>query len=145
MTSIIVPSRYAEGKPNRRPVNVFSKILRGRRDPFNKRYRGPVWKGVAQDALIGEHPGRRYGQLPGAWISDLVERRKAIVLCETPCQSKFYYKRAAYYKDERYGSCVTGTCDGCREYTTRGRLYLPEERLVDFSGKARPGQCWSPA
>ena len=97
------------------------------------------------DVGLVEHPGRKSGQLAGTWVSDLAERRKAIVLCETPCQSRFYYKRAQYYKDERYGSRATARCDGCREYTTRGRLYLPEERLTEPSGMSRPGQCWSPA
>jgi hypothetical protein len=146
MMSLIVPSQYALGKPNRRPVaNSFAQILRGRKNPKNKRYRGPVWKGVGQHEGMIEHPGRKFGQLPGVWISDLTERRKVVVLCDTPCQSKFYYKRAQYYRDERYGSCATGTCDGCRKYTTRGRLYFPEERLTEPSGMSRPGQCWSPA
>jgi hypothetical protein len=144
--SLIVPERFAAGKPNQQRVpNPYAVAVRSRVDRFNKRWRGNVWKGVGPNEGMTEHPGRKYGQVPGAWVSDLVALRKAIVLCDTPCQSKFFYRRAHYYKDEVYGSRATATCDGCREYTTRGRLYLPEERLVDSSGKARPGQCWSPA
>jgi hypothetical protein len=144
--SLIVPSQYARGKPNRRPVvNEYARVVRGRKDPRNTRYRGPVWKGAGKNGGMLEHPGRKYGQVPGSWIDDLTQLRKVIILCDTPCQSKFYYKRAQYYRDERYGSRATATCDGCRKHTTRGRLYLPEERLTDPSGMSRPGQCWSPA
>ena len=133
---LIVPERFGTGKPNpRRTPNPFARFARNSRQ---------VWKGYAPNRVLPEHPGRKAGQLAGTWVSDLAERRKAIVLCDTPCQSKFYYKRAGYYRDGRYGARAVATCDGCKQFTTRGQLYLPEERLVDSSGRIGPGQVWSP-
>lgn len=146
MTSLIVPRGLGTGKPGRRDVeNPFARIVRGRARPNQQRYRGPVWRGVGPDAAgLVEAPGRKVGRTAGGYIDDLCQLRKSIVLCDV-CQSRFYYRRAHYYRDERYGACVLSNCDGCREYTARGRLYLPEERLVDASGMARPGQVWRPA
>jgi hypothetical protein len=119
-------------------------MIRRRISAAHQRYRGPVWKGVAEHAGgLPEAPGRKVGATPGGYIDDFVSLRKSIVLCDA-CQPKFYYRRAKYYKDEVHGSRVLSSCDGCRDYTQRGRLYMPEERLTDSSGVAQPGQCWSP-
>lgn len=138
---LIVPERFGKGKKNVRREN-FGRMP----NPLQswKKYRQRIWKNYEPNLMMPEHPGRKNGQLAGTWISDLVARRKVIVLCDTPCQSRFYYKRANYYRDARYGSRSIGTCDGCREWTTRGQLYLPEERLIEPSGRVMPGQVWSP-
>lgn len=142
MASLIVPRGYAEGKPNRRPVaNPFAGMLRSRKSHKQNRYVGPVWKGVGPQP--DEHPGRKYGNTVSSWMSDLTELRKAIVLGDC-CQSKFYYQRAHYHRDERWSGRVTGKCDGCRQYVTSGRLYLPEELLINSDGSSSPGQCWAP-
>lgn len=145
MASLIVPSHYARNKPNRRAVtNVFARIVHNRKSG-QRRYRGPVWKGVAPNAGgMTEHPGRPMGRPVGTWVDDLVQLRKTLVFCEL-CQHRFSERNASYYKDTRYGNCVHSKCDGCKEHTARGRLYLPEERLVEFSGMSKPGQVWHPA
>ena len=146
MPSLIVPQGYGKGKPNRRllPTNPFAAIVRSRQNASKKRYVGKVWKGVGQNAGgLGEAPGRKVGKVAGAHIEDMVELRKSIVLC-THCTHKFYYRRAKYYKDGRFGPKVLDRCDGCRSYNGDGQLFLPEERLVDFSGIAKPGQVWRP-
>lgn len=141
---LIVPSQYAEGKQGvrqeRNPFsNVFARIVRSRQNANQKRYVGPVWRGVGPQA--DEHPGRPYGNTVSSWIDDLCQLRKVVLLCDG-CQSRFDYKRAHYFRDERWSGRVTATCDGCREYTTRGRMYLPEERILSSTGVGEPGQCW---
>lgn len=143
---LIVPRGYANGKPGRRAEgnpfrNPFAQILRRRKSPAQRRYVGPVWKGVGPQP--DEHPGRAYGQVVGAWISDLVELRKVIVLCDG-CAFRFYYKRAKFYKDALFGPRAIATCDGCRTYTVRGQIFMPEERLIESSGEILSGQCWAP-
>ncbi len=131
--SLIVPSRYAVGKPGRRKIsNPFASM---------RRHATRVWKDEGKRPL-NVHPGRKYGATVGGWISDLTELRKAIVLCWR-CQSKFYYKRAKYYRDEVF-PYATGTCDGCRQIAVQGKLYIPEERLSDPGSLVKPGQCWTP-
>lgn len=141
---LIVPSRFAKGKPNRRKVrfvNPFAEIVKRRKSIQSKRYYGKVWKDTGYQP-IPEAPGREMGKPHGTYISDMVELRKTILLCWR-CKPKFFYKRALYYKDEVFPH-ASGRCDACDRYDNRGQLYLPEEALSDPGGMLRPGQCWTP-
>ncbi len=143
--TLLLLKKDAEGRERAKPTgNVWANMVRRRKSITHKRYRGPAWKGVGPNAGgLVEHPGRKHGEVVGSWIDGLTARRKVIVLC-SGCMSKFHYKRVQYHKDERFGQTATGTCDGCRDYTTKGRVFLPEESLVQASGHALPGQCWIP-
>lgn len=145
MTTLIVPRGYATGKPNRRPVaNPFAGAIRRRLSAAHQRWVGPAWKGVPEHAGgLREAPGRKVGCAPGTHIDDMIQLRKSIVLCDT-CSYRFSPKRVKYYRDEIYGARVLSPCDGCREYSQRGQLFLPEERLTNSSGIAEPGQVWKP-
>ena len=154
---LIVPSRYAAGKPGRQredisvlgvarerqvPTNPFAWILRRRKSAAHRRYRGPVWKDTGQMPLV-EAPGRALGKPHGSYIDDLVQLRKVVLLC-WKCMPRFYYKRAHYYKDEVFPR-YCGSCDACREHTEQGKAFFPEERLAEPGGRLRPGQVLTPA
>ncbi len=149
--TLFLPRQYATGRttvpkppaPKSRPSKPFwgpetyvgqliDNVRRGRK--------ASPWKGAGPDPIA--HPGRGYGEPVGVWIDGLVARRKVIVLCDG-CMSKFYYKRVHYYRDERFRNTCTAECDGCRDYTSRGRIFMPEERLIEKPG-GEPGQCWIP-
>jgi hypothetical protein len=142
---LIVPSRLAEGKPNRQKVanpfrNPFAEMLRRRR-PHQKKYYGKVWKSNGQSP-IPMAPGRKAGKPHGVFIDEMVTLRKVILLCWR-CQPRFFYKRANYYKDAVF-SHTTGKCDACKEFEPRAQAYYPEERLAEPGGMLRPGQVLTP-
>lgn len=79
---------------------------------------------------------------PGAWVTDLAELRKAILLCWA-CAPKFDHVAYGYHKDRRWQTETGGTlgvCDGCRaDGQLKKQLYI-HESLV---GKG-PGQSHIP-
>ena len=89
------------------------------------------------DAL--EHPGRRTDgtQTAAAWLSDLIELRKLILLC-TYCRPKFNPRRHRYrkfYTPALVGGVdpymTNGRCDGCKQNTALlpggGTAFVSEE------------------
>lgn len=123
-----------------RPSNIWKK--RGK--PFWKDASNKVsWRNDAGSRQPLEHPGRKVGHPEGSYVSDLAERKKAIILCWR-CQPRFDYKRAHYYKDERF-PYVVGRCDGCREFMNhQAKLYIHESFLGEPGGRTKSGQCWTP-
>ncbi len=88
-----------------------------------------------------EHPGRRTKmsgyQSPAAWIGDLADSRKLIILCSF-CKNKFNYKKNKYLhrftpdlSGKTSGFHVNGKCDGCKQQTMRmggeARMFIAEE------------------
>ena len=140
-SQLIVPSRFAQGRPGRRRVeNPFARFVRARKTPGSKvrgrpfRYRG--------ENPIPQDLGRPVGRPVGVWMDDLCQLRKSIVLCLS-CQSGFAFRSWNYYRDEVFGR-VVGRCDACRDESHHAKLYIPEERLTDPGGRIRSGQCWAP-
>ncbi len=90
-----------------------------------------------------EHPGKKFGQVEGAWIDDLVSTKKVIILC-WKCQNKFDHKRSHYYKDRRFPH-VVAKCDGCRTFmNSETKLYIHESFLGDPDGNSKAGHSWTP-
>ena len=87
-----------------------------------------------------EHPGRNTRikgyQSPVSWISDLIDCKKAILLCRI-CGVKFdhrrHHYRPAYIPDisgRTDGYEANGNCDACKQFTPNcggGKLYVTEE------------------
>jgi hypothetical protein len=67
--------------------------------------------------------GRRPGRLPGGHVGDCEDLKKAIILCEDGCVKKFNAKRAEYVVKKNI-PIVRGKCDGCSQFTSRGRLLV---------------------
>ena len=87
------------------------------------------------------HPGRQVNpmfgyQSPAAWISDLTETKKCIILCSF-CSHKWNYKQHGYRKmfvpdasGRTSGYQTNGKCDGCKKPTANmggGTSYVTEE------------------
>ncbi len=142
-SQLIVPTRFAEGKPGRRRINnPFARMLKVRKSPSQRRYYGKVWKYPRGETPLRMAPGRKMGKPHGVHIADMVELRKVILLCWR-CQPRFFYKKANYYKDLVFVH-TTGKCDACKEFDPRAQAYYPEERLAEPSGMLRPGQVLTP-
>lgn len=67
--------------------------------------------------------GRAPGRLPGGHVGDCEDLLKAIILCADSCVKKFNAKRAEYVV-KRTLPFVRGKCDGCGQFTPRGRLLV---------------------
>lgn len=72
--------------------------------------------------MAGASPGRRPGRLPGGYIADRVDLRKAIALCDG-CVGKFDNERVDYVTKSNL-PFVCGRCDGCQQFTPRGHLFV---------------------
>jgi len=133
VTQIILPSTI-------KPSGLWKK----RGEAFRlKLARKQIWNPNGRIPKLHEHPGRQIGKPAGTYVLDLVERRKAIILCWR-CQPHFNHKRANYYKDMRF-SHVVGRCDGCREYMNhQTKLYIHESFLGEPGGQTWAGQVWTP-
>ena len=86
-----------------------------------------------------EHPGRRTDgtQTAAAWLSDLTDLRKMVLLC-TYCRPKFNPRRARYrrfyapdFTGKTDGFVHNGQCDGCKQQTALlpggGTSFVAEE------------------
>ena len=60
------------------------------------------------------HPGKKVRLSSGAWVTDLAELRKSILLC-AHCSSKFDHKKYLYYKQREFPYAL-GKCDGCDSF-----------------------------
>ena len=76
--------------------------------------------------------GRTIGKPAGSYIADLVELKKAIVLCNA-CVNKFDAKRNHYFRER--AMYVQGNCDACRRFSPQANLCVHESLL---------GQTWTP-
>ena len=85
---------------------------------------------------------RPFGKPEGSWVADLVDLKKAIVLCQN-CKHKFDHEASKYYMDRKF-PYVLGTCAGCRSIAYQGRLYIHESLLTGPGGRTRSGQVWTP-
>lgn len=72
--------------------------------------------------------GRKLGKPKGTYLDDLVQLKKAIVLCEL-CWRQFdrMAKRVHYFHENRIP--VGGKCDSCRSFDPAGHLFMPEQHL----------------
>jgi hypothetical protein len=93
-----------------------------------------------RDKLAGQevkplHGGKRAAG-PAAWLSDLIELRKVVILCSF-CRAKFNPRQFGYRRvfvpdatGKSDGYTVNGTCDWCKGETANlsgGTAFQPEE------------------
>ena len=71
-----------------------------------------------------EDRGRHWKRVPGGYIGDLADLRKAIVLCSF-CAHKFNHRQPKYRKETDFQA--VGRCDGCKAHDIRCTLYVAEE------------------
>jgi len=73
--------------------------------------------------LAGQSAGRPSGRLPASHVDDLVQLRKAIMLCRD-CVGKFLAEKAGYVAKKNL-PFARGRCDHCQHYVERARMFVP--------------------
>jgi len=70
--------------------------------------------------------GRRLGKPIGSHIIDLVDLKKAIVLCPN-CQFGFNPKFHKYHKWTKT-TFIMGECDACKQYANQAFMFIPDNQ-----------------
>lgn len=77
--------------------------------------------------LDDESAGKKFGQMAGSYIADLVSLRKTIILCPS-CLPKFSAAKNGYVTQSRMPLCM-GKCDGCRDMGMERRLFVHHQQI----------------
>ena len=86
------------------------------------------WTGPRRLAAVAS-TGRGSGRLPGGYVADLADLKKALILCSY-CVPKFNAARAGYVTRANL-PLVTGKCDGCNNFGS-DQHFLIHHSLVNI-------------